>query len=225
MDALLDCPTCGTSEHAILKAGENTLTVKCLECNTVRNTTPPRQRTKELKLIVSDGPKAFPEVIEVDPSDVIGVDDEFDLNGHRMIVTGLEMFEGKADKAPAADIKVLKAKMFDTVVLKLSVNDDDVTKSFRTRVDPYETFAIGQVVFVDNQKLVIKTIKSDMNRTLHKGALSARNIVRAFCDYAPHWAKEGKIIGTRRRGAPPERKGQAPKSRVKGPRPGVGRRR
>jgi uncharacterized Zn finger protein len=220
------CPKCAdVADHIVLKASPNSLTVRCHDCGDVRSMAPQKARDIELKLVISDGPKAQADRLVVDRADEISIDDEFEFNGHRMIVTGIEIDGGNTTKCLAEVIHVLHAKMFNTVKLRLSVNEGEKTRSARLDVEPNAPYQIGQVVAVGFEKWVVKTIKSDMNRTLHRGALPARSIVRLFCDVAPPWVKEGKIIGTRRRGAPPERRGDAPKSRVKGPRSGYGTRR
>lgn len=217
MGAAMDpCPACGDPEFEVLKQSENNLTLQCVECHNVWSTTPPRVRTIELKVVVSHEGEAHAERMDVLRSDEIAVGDEFELNDHRMIVTGIEREGGNADKLLAENIKVLHAKVFDTVPLKFSVNDGDTTRSYRIDVDPDRPISIGEVFDLETAKVVVKTMKSDQNRTIHKGVLAARNVVRCFCDDAPHWMEPGRVVKTRPRGAPPARKGQAPKSRVKG---------
>lgn len=200
-DVIIDCPVCKRPmQHALLKATPHSITVRCKECDDVRTMSPPQMKTLELKLVVSHAGEAWSDRIEVPSDEEIEVGFEFELNDHRMIVTGLEFPEGKADKGLARDIKVLHAKVFDTVPLKLSVNEGDITKSFRLDVDPDRPVQIGEVVRADGRLLLIKTLKSDQNRTLHKGGLPARNVVRAFCDPAPLRAREGQVMTTRPRG-------------------------
>lgn len=218
------CPACGDPEFEVLKQSENSMTLQCVECHNVWNTTPPRLRTIELKVVVSHEGQAHQDRLDALRDDEISVGDEFELNGHRMMVTGIEREGGNSQTLAAADIKVLHAKVFDTVPLKFSVNDGDVTRSYRRDVDPDRPISIGEVFDMDGQKVVIKTFKTDQNRTVHSGVLAARNIVRCFCDDAPHWMEEGRIVKSRPRGAPPSRKGQAPTSRVKGRRSLGGRR-
>ncbi len=210
------CPACGDPEFEVLKQSENSLTLQCVECHNVWSTTPPRIRTIELKFVISHEGEAHPDRMEVLRDDEIAVGDEFELNDHRMIVTGIEREGGTSEKLQAEDIKVLHAKVFDTVPLKFSVNDGDTTRSYRRDVDPDQPISIGEVFDLDGAKVIVKTFKTDQNRTVHKGVLPARSIVRCFCDDAPHWAEEGRIMKARPRGAPPARKGQAPTSRVKG---------
>ncbi len=222
---ITDCPKCGhVTEHQLLKPGENSITVQCDDCGLVRSITPPRVRIIDLKLIVSDEGVARNERMEVPRQEEVAVGLEFDLNDQRLIVTGIEIEGKQVKKAKAEDIKVLHAKVFNTVPLRFSVNEDDKTTSFRVDVDPDTPVSIGEVFKVDGQLICVKTIKSDQNRTLHRGYLAARNIVRCFCDPAPWKAKPGQIVKARKRGAPPTRR-SAPTSRVKAPRAAGPRRR
>ncbi len=149
---ITDCPKCGyVTEHRLLKPGDNTITVKCEDCGDVRSITPPRVRIIELKLIVSDDGKAFNDRIEVPRDEEVAVGLEFDMNDHRLIVTGIEVEGKRVKKSKAEDIKVLHAKMFDTVPLKLSVNEDDVTTSYRMDVDPDRPVSIGEVFKVEGK--------------------------------------------------------------------------
>lgn len=215
---ITDCPKCGhVTEHRLLKPGDHSMTVKCEDCGDVRSITPPRVRIIDMKLIVSEGPKARNERMEVPREEEVAVGLEFDLNEQRLIVTGIEI-EGKTvKKAKAEDIKILHAKVFDTVQLKFSVNELDVTHSYHLDVDPDMPVSIGEVFKVEDRLIVVKTIKSDQNRTLHRGSLAARHVVRCFSDPAPWKARAGRIMKARRRGAPPTRR-NSPTSRVKAPR-------
>lgn len=217
---VLDCPTCGTEEHRVLRATDQNMTVQCMECSRVRSVTPKRERIVELNLVVSKEESSFRTHIPTPSDEMIRVGYEFELDEHRMIVTAIEV-DGQQSPvgAKAHEIKTLFAKVFDTVPLKLSINEGEITKSYRVDVDPDMEVPVGLILALDGRLLVIKTLKSDQNRTLHKGFLFARNVRRAFCDAAPPRAKPGQVItDVRRRGAPLARKGEAPKKRLKGPR-------
>ncbi len=204
--ALADCPTCAaTEEHEVLNATPNSVTLRCLECGHVHAQAPAVERPLELQLIISDQEgRAIPDSLVVIAGEEVAVGDEFEHQGRRLIVTGLEGQDGTfPSKAPTDTLRVLHAKRFDVVPLKLSLNQGETTRSFEQLVDPDEKISIGLVRVPDGVPMVVKTLKSDQNRTLHKGFLLARNVRRAFCDAAPPGAREGEMIGTRRRGAPP----------------------
>ena len=84
-------------------------------------------------------------------------------------------------------------------------------------MDPDHPVQIGEIYESEGRLMAIKTLKSDQNRTLHKGFLLARNVRRAFCDAAPMDMRPGDFMSVRRRGAPANRKGDGPTSRVKAP--------
>lgn len=220
-EIILDsCPDCGEEEQAILHGSTGSLTIRCTDCNAVRTINPPRQDTIiELNAVISHEEKSWNVRIPTPSTETIAQGDEFELDGHRMIVTALELDgQQSVKKAKAADVRSLFAKVFDTVPLKLSVNEGDVTKSYRLDVDPDMEIPVGLVLDADGTLLAIKTLKSDQNRTLHKGFLLARNVRRAFCDPAPRRAKSGDVVKTRKRGLAAGEKSTSPSPRVKGPR-------
>ena len=215
-----ECPTCGVTEHDVLKAGEASVTVRCTECHEVRTFSPPRMRVVRLRLIVSHDKESWSTFLETPSDEEVAVGHEFEMDGHRMLVTGIEtVTEGAPDKARASDVRVVQAKVFDEVALKLSLNEGEVTTSFEVPLDPDVPVHVGEVFEAQGRRMVVKTLKSDQNRTLHKGFLLARNVRRAFCDPAPEGVQPGEVVSTRRRGAPASRKGEGPTSRIKAPRP------
>lgn len=217
---IADCPTCGEAEHAVLKTGEASITVRCLECDEVRTFSPPRLRLVRLRLTVSDGHQSWTTFLETPSDEDIAVGHEFEHEGHRMLVTGMEtVLDGAPTKARASDIRILQAKVFDQVALKLSLNEGEVTHSYELMVEPDAPVHVGEVYEAQGRLMAVKTLKSDQNRTLHKGYLLARNVRRAFCDPAPEGRQVGEVITTRRRGAPANRKGDGPTSRVRAPGP------
>ena len=203
-DILTRCPNClDDTEHALLKETASGLTVQCHECERVHKFSPRRAKIITLPLVISNGDRSMSDHLDTFDEETISVGDEFEHNGHRMIITGMEGDDGRHhDKRDARQIKLLHAKVFDTVPLKMSVNEKEVTKSYQLEVSPERAVSIGEIIAVDGRKLKVKTLKSDQNRTLHKGFLLARNIRRAFCDEVPHWVKEGKIMAVRKRGRP-----------------------
>ena len=200
------CPTCAQdTDHDVLKATTASVTARCMDCHTVHTFSPPHLRIIEVPLVFSAEEQSRTDRIETPVDEEIAVGFEFDHIGHRMMVTGMEGRDGRHhQKLVARDVKVLHAKLFDTVPLKFSVNEGETTRSHRLDVDPDREIQVGEVFAVDGHKLKVKTLKSDQNRTIHRGHLLARNVRRAFCDQVPHWVREGKILSVRRRGKPTE---------------------
>lgn len=206
---LLDCPHCGEVEaHDVLRAATSGWTVECLVCHNVRTLEAPAQeRYVPVPAILSDGATARTVELAVPLDGEVAIDDEFDFEGSRVRVTSVEKRDGTRPKsAPGRDVKVLYAVKFDTVVLRYTVNQGDVTRSFREPTPPEDEVHVGSVREVQGVNLLVKTLKSDQNRTLHRGWLFARNVRRVFADLAPSKAKAGQRYETRRRGADPRSK-------------------
>ena len=202
------CPACEEEVQDVLRVSPNSMTLRCQECGHVFTTSPPPQETMiGAALIISDGDKSTRSQIELVRQDEVVVGYEFDHEGHRLLVTGLESHEGIPEtKLLGSQIRTLYAKVFDFVGLKLSLNEGENTRSFETPTSPEEKVRIGDVWEVDGVKMVIKTMKSDLNRTLHKGFLLSRNVRRAFCDPAPEGAVAGDQVAVRPRGKAPDPK-------------------
>lgn len=199
--SLIICPECDVeAEHQLLNEAQN-LTLQCIECHNVFTTPNKRQRRRKLHLNISEDGRAVRQEFEMGMEEDVAVGDEFDFDGHRLLVTGMENAAGQwVKKAQGHELKTLHAKIFDYVWLNLSMNENDITRSFRTQVEPEFEVHIGDRITVDEVRMIVKTLKSDMNRTINRGFLYSRNIVRAFCDPAPT-RKERYAL--RRRGAPP----------------------
>lgn len=216
----LECPTCGRVEdHAVLRAAESGWTVECLECHTKQTLpAPKKQRMTVVPLILSEGAAARTVQIEVPLDDAVRVDAETEVEGHRVRITAVEKRDGSRPKSlPGRDIRMAYGVVFDTVRLRYTVNEGEITRSFQEEAEPEEEIHVGFVREVQGINLVVKTLKSDQNRTLHRGFLLARNVRRVFADLAPKGSKPGQKAKVRRRGAP---KGQsAPRNKDKRPGP------
>lgn len=206
-DALiLDCPECGEEQgHEVLRAADSGWTVQCARCKSVRVLPAPRQeRMVTVPVILSEGATSRTSNLHVPVLSGVGVDDEYDLDGHRVRITAVELRDGtRPRRASGSAVRTLYAVLFDTVQLHYTVNEGETTRSFREDVLPEEEIHIGSVRVVQGIKLAIKTLKSDQNRTLHRGYLFARNVNRVFADVAHAKARPGDKVRTRSRGAGP----------------------
>lgn len=224
----LDCPDCGdVQEHEVLRAAASGWTVACTVCGRVRTLPAPRQeRFLGIPVIVSEGSSSRTAQVQVPLDGSVAVDDEFDLDGHRVRVTAVEVEAGRRPRsAKGRDVKMLYAVAFDTVTLHYTVNQGEVTRSFQEAVVPETEVHVGSVREVQGVRLAVKTLKSDQNRTLHRGFLLARNVRRVFADVAHAKAKPGSRVKTRQRGAGPwGTQGKRPSNKDKRPR-GLGSRR
>jgi uncharacterized Zn finger protein len=202
----LHCPDCGeVREHAVLRAAAANWTLRCERCKKVRTMPAPKQpRMHIVPVILSEGPTSRNASFAVELDGTVGIDDEFDLEGRRIRVTAVESIEGMRPKRlKSRDVKTVYAVLFDTVNLHYTVNQGELTRSFQESVPPEEEIHVGTVREVQGVRLAIKTLKSDQNRTLHRGFLYARNITRVFADLASDRAKPGSKVRTRSRGAGP----------------------
>lgn len=224
----LDCPDCGdVQEHEVLRAAASGWTVSCAVCGRVRTLPSPRQeRYLPVPVILSEGGTSRNVQVQVPLEGRVAIDDEFELEGHRIRVTAVEVAEGRRPRsAPGREVRTLYAVVFDTVTLHYTVNEGEVTRSFQEDVVPEEEVHVGTVREVQGVRLAIKTLKSDQNRTLHRGYLFAKNVRRVFADVAHAKARPGAKVKTRQRGAGPwGTQGKRPSNKDKRPR-GTGPRR
>jgi uncharacterized Zn finger protein len=220
------CPDCGeTTDHTVLRAAAANWTIRCERCKKVRTLpAPPSPRMHILPVILSEGSTSRTSQVAAELEGSVAIDDEFDLEGRRIRVTAVETVEGtRPKKAKTRDIRTVYAVLFDTVNLHYTVNQGEITRSFQESVIPEEEIHVGTVREVQGVRLAIKTLKSDQNRTLHRGFLYARNVSRVFADIAGAKARPGQKVRTRSRGAGPWGS-KGPSNKDKRPR-GLGSRR
>jgi uncharacterized Zn finger protein len=203
---VLDCPTCERERgHEVLRAADSGWTIQCVTCGRVSTLPAPRkERTIEVPVILASGATSQTARLHVPVVAGVAVNDEYDLDGHRVRITAVELRDGtRPARAAGPEVKTLYAVVFDTVTLHYTVNQGEVTKSFQEQVSPEEEVHIGSVREVDGVKLAIKTLKSDQNRTIHRGFLLARSITRVFADVAARKSRVGDKVRIRSRGAGP----------------------
>ena len=193
------------TDHTVLRAAAANWTLRCEECGKVSTVPAPKQpRMHVLPVILSEGATSRNAQVAADLDGSVAVDDEFDLEGRRIRVTAVETVGGMRPKrAKTRDVRTVYAVLFDTVNLHYTVNQGETTRSFQESVPPEEEIHVGTVREVQGVRLAIKTLKSDQNRTLHRGYLLARNVSRVFADLAGAKAKPGQRVRTRSRGAGP----------------------
>lgn len=222
----LHCPTCDeVTEHDILRAAASGWTVQCTECDVARTLPAPRQpRPVSVSLILSEGSTSRTARLDVEDESTLGVDDELDFEGHRIRITAVESANGmRPRRLPSRDVRQAYAVLFDTVDLHYTVNEGETTRSLREAVAPETEIHVGTVRDVDGSLLAVKTLKSDQNRTLHRGFLLARNVRRVFAEPARVGKQPGDKVRVRSRGAGPWGS-QGPSNRDRRPR-GTGPRR
>lgn len=181
-----DCPDCGdVTPHEVLrgKAGKATMeaTLRCRECGRVLTTTLGIPRIVPAKVIVSEGPSSRTTSVDLESDDLLMVGDEFPLDdGRRVKITSLELKDGRRPaKAQATDISVIWAVSFDTVSIKVSVNDVQRTHARSLEAGPDDEFHVGQTIGLGDMDCLVHSIKVK-DRMIRRGSAEARNIVRIY---------------------------------------------
>ncbi|MDR1405158.1 MAG: hypothetical protein LBJ20_06320 [Candidatus Methanoplasma sp.] len=182
----IECPDCrDITEHDILKGragkGNITGTFRCGECGRVFSDTVRMPETLKVKVLFSDGDITETTETELESNEILAVGDEFDLDdGRSVCITHIESRDGRRGKKFQADkIGALWVKQFDTLHVKVSVNDGQKTYSVRTDADPDDEFTIGSVLSFENFDTLIHAIKT-RDRLLKNGSAEARDIVRIY---------------------------------------------
>lgn len=215
----LTCTECGEQDQAVVRAATSSWVLKCVTCGLVRTIPAPRQaRMRPVPVILSHGATSERREVVVPVEGTVATGDEFTLDERRIRVTAVELADGmRPPKALGRDVKVLYAVHFDTVTLHYTVNQGEVTQSFQEEVSPEEEVHIGSVREVQGLRLAVKTLKSDQNRTLHRGYLFAKSVRRVFADLAPEGKGPGSRVRTRRRGKASGPPGTYAKPKSRGP--------
>lgn len=204
---LFDCPQCGEEEQEVVRAAASGWTLRCAACRHVHAApAPPGERTVTVPVVLADGATSRPTRIQVPLDGAVAVGDEFEAEGHRIRVTALERTDGAAATSAAGrDLRSLSAKVYDTLSLRLSLNEGERTRSFRLEVEPERRLEVGELLEVEGLQLRIASLLSDDFRTLRKGSLEAPRVRRVLCQPADR-AKARKSHG---KGPPPRRRGPA----------------
>ncbi len=177
------CPQCGEWEQEVLRATKQHTTARCIECGNVFRFAPRALRMRDVGLVVSHDDVSTHHRIDLVTTDTVEIGSEFEAEGMRLLVTGIECMDGKRpEKALGQDIKSLFAKRFETVRIKYTINEGPTTRALQEEMDPDDSLFIGQKRTVQGVRVLIKTIKDDENNTRRKGEVLARNIRRVFCD-------------------------------------------
>ena len=181
-----ECPDCDDiTTHDVLKGrmGRNSLdaTIKCQECGLIRTTTVQFPKEIEVKVVVSDGAESVSTSMVLEDDDLLKVGDEFNMDDGRLVkISALELPQGRRVKtARATEIAVVWAISFDTIDVKVSINDDRKTYSKTVPSSPDDEFTIGTILSFDDMDCMIHSIKIH-GRMLRRGSAEARNITRIY---------------------------------------------
>ncbi len=204
--ALLECPYCGEEEQQVLRAAASGWTLRCTACGHVHTApAPPQERTVRLPVVLAEGAASRTVHVEAPLDGPVSVGDEFQAEGHRILVTALDRQDGaRSESSPGRELRALYAKVFDTVQLRLTLNEGETTRSFILDVSPEHVVAVGDVLEVEGLRLKVVNLLSEDLRTLRRGSLEAHRIRRAVVQEARRRAPFRR--GPPGRGKPPARR-------------------
>jgi len=181
-----ECPDCDDiTTHDVLKGrmGKNSLdaTIKCQDCGKIRTTTIQFPKEIEVKVIISDGAESVSTSMMLEDDDLLKVGDEFHTDeGNLVKISAIELPQGKRVKtARATEITTVWAMNFETIDVKVSINDDRKTYSKSVPSSPDDEFTIGTILSFDDMDCMIHSIKIQ-GRMLRRGSAEARNITRVY---------------------------------------------
>ena len=181
-----ECPDCDDiTVHGVLrgKMGKNSLnaTIKCRDCESVRTTVIQFPKNIEVKAVISDGAESASMSVMLEDDDLLKVGDEFNMDDGRLVkISGLELSQGRRVKtARATEIITIWAVNFDTIDVKVSINDDRKTYSKTVPSSPDDEFVIGTILSFDDMDCMIHSIKVS-GRMVRRGSAEARDIIRVY---------------------------------------------
>jgi len=181
-----ECPECDdiTTQDVLKgKAGKDSLdaTIKCHDCGLTRTTTIRFPKEIEVRMIISNGSESLSTSAILEDDDLLKVGDEFHTDSGNLVrISSLELLQGKRVKsARATEIMTIWTISFDTVHVKVSINDDRKTHSKTVPSSPDDEFTIGDILSFDDMDCLIHSIKIQ-GRMLRRGSAEARNIVRVY---------------------------------------------
>lgn len=179
------CPDCGsesvTGLHQANPEAETTdATLECEDCGRVFKDKITQQEDLEVDCVISDDDESWPGTIEIPPEERVRVGDEVYGEGHRLLVTGLELDDGRRVKtAPPEALGTIWCKVFDTVTVKIAVNQGHKTWKGELEVKPEEPFFVGDQITIKDHDVEVHAIKTDTG-IQHRGSAEARDIKRLY---------------------------------------------
>jgi len=120
------------------------------------------------------------ESIEMGPDELVVVGEELPLADSRAVVTAIESQGKRLSQAKASEIDSIWAKRVDRVWVAFSVNMGNRTVARRVLAAPDEEFAIGDIVDLGRDRVLVRRIKRTGHKTLREGIVPAEDIVRVY---------------------------------------------
>ncbi len=156
-------------------------TVQCVPCKSIRKAYIDVEKPINVTSIISTGAQSEKTSIEFFPKEGIKVGDELIWDDHNIIVTSMESNGKRLHKAEASEVDCLWLKTFDSVDLKIAIVQGANTRSERIEAAPEKEFAVGDLIELGKNKVVITKIKIMGKMIYREGSpVEARKIVRVY---------------------------------------------
>lgn len=179
------CPDCGSESVEVLHeanpdAKASHATLQCQACERVFRDVLETPEDLEVRCVISDDAESWPTTVLLPEGERIRVDDEVYAEGHRLLVTAVEHEDGhRVRSAVPEDLGTIWCKVFDTVTVKVAVNQGHRTWTGDLEVSPEEEFLIGDEITLKWGDARIHAIKTETG-VRHDGSAPARTIKRLY---------------------------------------------
>ena len=164
----LPCPACSPDRetvHEVLKPGGQA-TVRCGECGHVHKEALPDPETVDLDVVVSQDGESFPATEAAPADETIAVGEEFLLETEEAImtvrITSLELADGRAEEAEAADVETAWTRAVGNVSVNVTAHPKggrhDETRSLTLHVPGDYEFVVGEADELSGEEFTVEGI-------------------------------------------------------------------
>ncbi len=164
----LACPACSPgleTVHEVLSPGGQA-TVRCSECGHVHKAALPEERTVTREVVVSQDGESFPASAEVPAGETLAVGEEFLLETEEAIlsvrITSLELGEGRAEAAPARDVRTIWTRAVGNVSVSVTAHPKgggaDETRGFDLQVPGDYEFVVDETDQLGGEEFTVEGI-------------------------------------------------------------------
>ena len=164
----LPCPACSPDRetvHEVLKPGGQA-TVRCGDCGHVHKETLPEPETVDLDVVVSQEDESFPATEAAPADETLAVGEEFLLETDEAImtvrITSLEVADGRAEEADAADVETAWTRAVGNVSVNVTAHPKggahDETRSLTLQVPGDYEFVVGEADELSGEEFTVEGI-------------------------------------------------------------------
>lgn len=151
----VECPSCSPAletVHEVLAAGDARFTVRCIECGHVHKEQPPRERTVDRSVVVSQDGESFTATVTAPPDESVAVGEEFVLDTEEAIlavrITDIEIGpERRVSEARVEEVDTFWTRAVDNVAVNVTIHPSDgtreATRSVKLYVPGDHEFSVG----------------------------------------------------------------------------------